>query len=81
MKIYIVMVNGDMTEGRGPMCLEKVSLDKAEAVSYIESKEGVFGSHTRHESLENRPYYAHGGKKLGTVILYQNDRELIEVEA
>ena len=42
--IYIVLKNGDFTEGRGPMSLHKVFADYNKAVTYIKSQSGIYGS-------------------------------------
>lgn len=43
MIIYVVYVNADMTEGRGPMVVDSIWLNKSKAEKYIDSKEGVMG--------------------------------------
>lgn len=43
MKIYLVYKNADMTEGRGPMILDSVWLNKENADNYIDQQQGVMG--------------------------------------
>lgn len=42
--VFAVLVNSDMTEGRGPMIVHKIFSSLDNAVEYILSKDGVFGS-------------------------------------
>lgn len=43
MKVYVVFRNFDMTEGRGPMVLDKIFLDESKARKYMENQSGVMG--------------------------------------
>ena len=40
---FVVMRNSDMTEGRGPMMMDSIFIDRAEAVIYMDSQPGVMG--------------------------------------
>lgn len=42
--VYIVRANRDMTEGRGPMIMEKAFVNIENARTYIKSKPGIMGS-------------------------------------
>lgn len=42
--VWCVMKNADFTEGRGPMQLHKIFKDIHDAVNYILSQEGIYGS-------------------------------------
>ena len=42
--IYIVTKNADFTEGRGPMLYHAAFRHHKDAVAYIMSKEGIFGT-------------------------------------
>jgi hypothetical protein len=41
--VWATYRNGDMIEGRGPMLLDKVFMEEADAHTYINGQEGVFG--------------------------------------
>ncbi len=43
MKVYLTYYNSDMTEGRGPMTLDKIFSNKEHAEEYIDSQEGIMG--------------------------------------
>jgi len=43
MKVYLSRYIADMTEGRGPMVNDRCFLRKPDALTYINSKEGVMG--------------------------------------
>ncbi len=42
--VYIVNVNVDFTEGRGPMVFDSVWSDGEEAIKYVSGKSGIYGS-------------------------------------
>lgn len=42
--VFVVLKNGDFTEGRGPMAFHKVFRSYVGAFEYVMSKEGIFGS-------------------------------------
>lgn len=43
-KVVAVFKNADFTEGRGPMCLDKVFKKITNAFKYVEAQKGIFGS-------------------------------------
>jgi len=43
MKIFVAFKNSDMTEGRGPMIIDEMFMEREDAVNYIDSKPGVMG--------------------------------------
>ena len=43
MKVYLTRKNKDMTEGRGPMVLDKCFLHEEHAKKYIDTRPGVMG--------------------------------------
>lgn len=45
MKVYVVLKNGDFTEGRGPMLFHKAFVTKTKMIEYINSiKCGIYGA-------------------------------------
>lgn len=46
-KVYLIFKNSDMTEGRGPMVLDRVMGNKAEAIQYALDQPGVMGCYRR----------------------------------
>ncbi len=68
-RVFAVYRNSDMTEGRGPMVLDSLWWEWAEAVDYINGRRGVMGrepfndhAKSRAHVLANNPTYlpAHG---------------------
>ena len=43
MEVFCVMRNADFTEGRGPMRLDRIFLNRDDAVDYMDSQPGVMG--------------------------------------
>ncbi len=41
--VYATYYNADMTEGRGPMVLDKIFTNRVDANAYIDTKFGVMG--------------------------------------
>ena len=59
------MKNSDFTEGRGPMMPFKIFKKTEDAIKYIMSQSGIYGSKQRYEvrfgeSVKNTPYYNSG---------------------
>lgn len=71
MKIYVVMMNADFTEGRGPMLFHMAFLHGEHAVEYVASQKGIFDSPQKVE-MGKHGYYAYAN---GYVI---KEVELIE---
>jgi len=67
MKIYATYKNSDMTEGRGPMVMDKVFLHKDHANNYIDGKPGIMGR-TAKWSQEK-----HGDWKVEEINVYEYD--------
>ncbi len=64
MRVWAVERNQDMTEGRGPMVLDKLYLNRDAAVDYMQRQRGVMGrggfsdhAKTRALVLKNNPDY------------------------
>jgi hypothetical protein len=47
MKVFATYRNMDMTEGRGPMVIDKVFVHRPHAEAYIDTKQGVMGSYQK----------------------------------
>lgn len=45
MIVYGVYTNVDMTEGRGPMMLDQLFLNKEKAITYMDHQLGIMGRH------------------------------------
>lgn len=43
MQVWATYKNADMTEGKGPMVMDKVFLERKDADEYLLQQEGVFG--------------------------------------
>lgn len=46
--VYATYRNSDMTEGRGPMVMDKVFIDEKDATDYINQQDGVMGRKPDH---------------------------------
>lgn len=49
-KVFVIMKNSDFTEGRGPMDIHKIKKKEQDAVDYVMSQEGIYGSEQREYS-------------------------------
>ena len=47
MQVFATYRNSDMTEGRGPMVIDKVFAHRHHAEAYIDTKEGVMGRYQK----------------------------------
>lgn len=59
-QVFVVYKNSDMTEGRGPMVMDSVWADKAEAEEYINTKLGVMGRSAIRDHAKLRADYPSG---------------------
>ncbi len=77
--IYLVYVNADMTEGRGPMILAKNSgffINEDEAWQYADTLCGIMGRKPssgswrteRYRDIEVRKFYRHNEKKINRIL-------------
>jgi hypothetical protein len=55
-KVWATYRNADMTEGRGPMILDKVFMEKDDANTYLLQQEGVMG---------RKPEDEYGWRRMG----------------
>ena len=46
--VYATYRNADMTEGKGPMVMDKIFLDERDAHDYINQQDGVMGRKPEH---------------------------------
>lgn len=48
MQVWATWRNSDMTEGKGPMVMDKIFMEQKDAHEYIDGQEGVFGRKPEH---------------------------------
>lgn len=48
MQVWATWRNSDMTEGKGPMVMDKVFMEEKDAHEYIDAQQGVFGRTAEH---------------------------------
>lgn len=63
-KVYVVMRNADFTEGRGPMLMHSLWLRGPEAVKFVESQDGIYGSPQRVEMGKYGHYASANGFQI-----------------
>jgi len=78
MKIFLVYRNSDLTEGRGPMVLDKIFLDRERSIKFALKQPGVMGITGRQNWLDKAKLV----KLLGTDAykLVDGDWEVYQVE-
>lgn len=77
MKIYLIYKNSDMTEGRGPMRLDDIMLDREKAVVTALQSPGVMGVMGRQKYVAQEQKKSFYGPKGGIVLV---DGDVIAVE-
>lgn len=74
MYIYVVYKQMDMTEGRGGKGMDKIFLNKQDAMDYIDDKPGVMGIKKKWSSLP------HGDWEVREIWAYSSLQESTEEE-
>lgn len=64
--------NSDMTEGRGPMVLDKVFIDESDAHAYINQKKGVSDRHPAQFGLTDWQSSGMGDWKVEPLHIFEN---------
>lgn len=64
MNVYAVYRNADMTEGRGPMILEKLFVSRMMAWTYANNQRGIMGRSPFRDHIDTRKIVAEKYKSL-----------------
>lgn len=80
MDVYVVLINADFTEGRGPMKFHKVFDTLDTARTYVMSQKGIFGSDQKehHYSWTGKDKWSFNGYEIHLApLLTSQDASLI----
>lgn len=80
--VFVVKRNADFTEGRGPMVLHAIFASGPEAVEYVKTRKGIYGSAQKIEMGRDGKYASANGYDIVEIKVHDTKEEfLAQIEA